>query len=94
MYVTKAREDAFVYICHPTTFSVFINFFFPQILKKYYAVFYNISKHHLYKIKSWPMIHNSAIEKEYNPIQQVRNHDRLSARWGVRSLQVESRECI
>lgn len=23
------------------------------------------------KIKSWPMIHNSAIDKEYNHIQQV-----------------------
>jgi len=70
MYVTKARENALVYICHLTTFSAFINFF-SQILKKYYAVFYNISKHYLYKIKSWPMIHNSAIDKEYNHIQQV-----------------------
>lgn len=102
MYVTKAREDALVYTCHPTTFSVFINFFFfPQILKKYYAVFYNISKHYLYKIKSWPMIHNSAIEKEYNPIQQVlkiniqvRKYDHLYTRCGIRCLQVESCECI
>lgn len=38
MYVTKARENALVYICHLTTFFCVYKLFF-QILKKYYAVF-------------------------------------------------------
>lgn len=48
MYVTKARENALVYICNLITFSVFINFF-PNFKKILCCFFYNISKHYLYK---------------------------------------------
>lgn len=71
MYVTKARENALVYICNLITFSVFINFF-PNF-KKILCCFFSITYQSIIctKIKSWPMIHNSAIDKEYNHIQQV-----------------------
>lgn len=69
MHVTD-RQGRMLYNCHLITFSIFINSVL-HILKKYDAVFCNISKHYLYKIKSWPMIHNSAIDKEYNHVQQV-----------------------